>query len=80
MSSELPDGGSVLLNLESELYFGLNAVGSLLWNALQAGDTYETAVARIQERFDVDRDRVDADVVSLLDQLDAKDLLESSRV
>ncbi len=80
MSSELPDGGSVLLNLDSELYFGLNVVGSLLWNALHAGETYELAVTRIQERFDVDRDRIDVDVASLLDQLDAKGLLETSNV
>lgn len=78
MSSELPDGGSVLLNLESELYFGLNAVGSVLWNSLQAGKTYELTVSELLEQFDVDRARIDADVEALLNQLDAKGLLDGS--
>lgn len=80
MSSELPDGGSVLLNLESELYFGLNAVGSMLWASLQAGESYDSAVGQIQQRFDVDRARIDADVEALLDQLDDKGLLNGSNV
>jgi hypothetical protein len=75
MSSALPDGGSVLLHLETELYFGLNEVGSLLWDSLSAGEPYETAVSNIERRFGVDRERIDADVSALLDQLGAKGLL-----
>jgi hypothetical protein len=76
MSSALPDGGSVLLHLDTELYFGLNEVGSLLWDSLYAGEPYETAVSKIEDRFDVDRERIDIDVAALLDQLDAKGLLK----
>ena len=78
MSSELPDGGSVLLNLDSELYFGLNEVGTLLWNALQAGESYESVIGRLHAQFDVPRETLDADVTALLDQLDGKGLLVTS--
>jgi len=75
MNSALPDGSSVLLHLETELYFGLNQVGAVLWDALQKNESYESTATKIQSQFDVERSRVDADTAALLDQLDAKDLL-----
>ncbi|MEZ5165231.1 MAG: PqqD family protein [Acidimicrobiales bacterium] len=34
MATELPDGESVLLDLKTEAYFGLNELGTAVWSVL----------------------------------------------
>ena len=64
---------TVLLNIETEAYFGLNEVGSVVWESLSKGplDT-QSIVNAVTENFDVERtlatNDVDALLASLLDQ------------
>ncbi len=56
---------------ETETYFGLNAVGALVWRALPPAHlALEALCATLGERFpDVPRDTIRADVIELLDAL-----------
>ena len=62
-------GETVLLDLESEQYFGLDAVGTRVWQLLGEGAGAETVVDTLIEEYDVDRQTLSADVSNLLDQL-----------
>ena len=67
---------TVLLDLRSGKYFALNAVGSLLWDAVASGAPREAALARLAERFpEVPMARLERDADALLQQLQARGLL-----
>jgi hypothetical protein len=62
-------GETVLLDLDSEQYFGLDAVGTRIWTLLNEGADADAVVATLLEEFEVERDRLAADVDELLDKL-----------
>jgi Coenzyme PQQ synthesis protein D (PqqD) len=57
---------TVLLDLTSETYFGLNAVGSRVWELAQPGASVGAVVTTLLEEFEVERDVLVADVAALL--------------
>lgn len=66
----------VLMDLESGTYFGLNQVGSRVWEL--TGDSPQSLSAlrdRIVEEFDVAGDVAQQDLARLLDQLASRGLL-----
>src|SRR6185436_4657777 len=75
--SEL-DGESVLLNLKTETYFGLDAVGTRMWSALTASDSIQAAYEVLKAEYDVDAERLREDMVTLLEKLLENGLLEVS--
>jgi hypothetical protein len=66
---------AILVDLESGVYFGLNAVGARVWELLQE-TTVGGACEAIAGEFDAPRDTIDADVTALVDELIAKGLVE----
>lgn len=59
-------GETVLLNLATGTYFGLNAVGGRIWQLLDAeGCTLAEASAKLQQEFEVSSEVADADVLAL---------------
>jgi coenzyme PQQ synthesis protein D (PqqD) len=69
--------GAVLFCSETELYFGLNSVGAIIWELLPQGATLDDLCAAVAARFpDVDRAMIAGDVADLLDELTRLELLE----
>ena len=76
VSSRELDGETVLLDLGSAQYFGLNETGSVVWQALGEGPTTIGAVrARLLREFDVDEQVLDADLAELLEVLETRGLI-----
>ncbi len=67
---------TVILHLGSGIYFGLDAVGTIVWERLQQGDTAEAAIAHISATFEDAPDTVEADVTGFLAQLIEHALIE----
>ena len=67
---------TVLLNLESGNYFGLNAMGARMWKGLTEGRTEAEIEASILGEFDVTADVVARDYAELTASLLAAGLLE----
>lgn len=63
------DGESVLLNLESERYFGLDDVGTRVWQHLLEHRQLERVCMEMHKEFDVDESTLRADVLRLVDEL-----------
>ena len=72
------DGEEVILHRGSEKYFGLNEVGTLLWESLEEPRTVDELVATVSEEFDVSEEQCHKEVESFVDDLDAADLIEAS--
>lgn len=69
--------GAVLLSLEDETYFGLNAAGRIVWEALSVADaTLNSAVDDLTARFPgVAAETLRADACDLLAELSAHRLV-----
>ena len=73
--------GAVLLQMEDEIYFGLNAVGARVWQNLPpACASLDDLCVRLGSEYpDVAPEQLRADVTELLDQLrEAKLLVDAS--
>lgn len=66
---------TVILDLDSGVYYGLDAVGSRFWQLLAEGGSAASARDRLLEEFDVEPARLDQDLDDLVGQLVASRLL-----
>jgi hypothetical protein len=60
---------TVLLNLDNEHYYGLDGVGTRLWELVEAGTTFGEAVTALLADYDVERETLANDVTALVDDL-----------
>lgn len=67
---------SVLLNLDSERYFGLDPVGTRMWEVLGTLGTVESAYEALLAEFDVDPERLRHDLYELIEKLREHGLIE----
>ena len=74
------EGESVLLNLDNEIYYGLDEVGTDILVALQSSESIETAHARLLNEYDVDSGRLQADLFKFVKELLEHNLLSVSRM
>jgi hypothetical protein len=71
------DDGAVILNMDTGVYYGLDPVGSRIWALISGGtSTLEAIVSQLEREYAVKRDRLEADVASLLRALEAKGLVK----
>jgi hypothetical protein len=66
----------VILQLESGMYHGLNAVGAAIWALLREPRSVEEIQQAILAEFAVDAERCQRDVMALLSKLEAEGLIE----
>jgi len=67
---------SVILNLKSERYFGLDEIGTAMWKALTGTRSIQAACDELLLRYDVEPDRLRQDVQELAEKLVEHGLLE----
>jgi hypothetical protein len=63
------DGELVLLNLDTETYFGLDQVGTRMWELLSSAPSVGDAFRQLVEEYDVDEATLRSDLEALLGQL-----------
>ena len=66
---------SVILNLDSERYYGLDDVGTRFLSVLTTSDSIETAYERLRHEYDVDPQVLRADLIALIENLIDQGLL-----
>ena len=66
---------SVILNLDSERYYGLDDVGTRFLSVLTTSDSIETAYDRLRDEYDVDPQVLRADLLALIEKLIDQGLL-----
>jgi hypothetical protein len=66
---------TMLLDLASGTYFGLDAVGGQFWKLLTHGKSPQEARDELLAEFDVSGEELDRDLQALLDQLAANGLV-----
>jgi hypothetical protein len=74
------DGEAVLLNLQTGKYFGLDAIGTRIWNLIGELGTLPAVYRKMLEEYDVDAERLKADLLALIDQLAARGLIQLTEI
>ena len=69
------DGESVVLDLSSGRYFGLNAVGTRVWQLIQQGQPVDGLIQAVRAEYDADVNAVERDVLALLEDLKIRGLV-----
>lgn len=64
-----------MLQLSSGVYFGLDAVGTRIWELLAAPTSLAQLVTSITREYAVEAQRSEQDIVALLNDLDAHGLV-----
>lgn len=70
------DGESVILELDSENYYGLDDIGTRMWQLLCDAGTIQEAFDTLLLEFDVEPQLLQRDLQDLISQLAAKGLLQ----
>lgn len=70
------DRESVLLNLETERYFGLDVTGTRMWQLVTAAPDIEAAYQQLLAEFDVEPEMLRTHLTDLLKQLVENGLLQ----
>jgi hypothetical protein len=69
-------GESVILNLNSECYFGLDQVGTRMWTALTNSESIQAAYDGLLAEYEVGEEQLRHDLTDLLGKLLEQGLLE----
>lgn len=66
---------SVILNLDSERYYGLDNVGTRFLSVLTTSESIESAYERLRDEYDVDPQILRTDLLALIENLVDQGLL-----
>jgi len=69
-------GQAAILNLESGLYYGLEDVGARIWDLIQEPRTVRQLRDLLTKEYDVEPERCERDLLSLLARLATAGLVE----
>ncbi len=70
------DGEMVLLDMNSENYFGLDEVGTAIWQVMQEKEILKEVLEVLLEQYDVESDVLEKDLLSFVDKLVKSGLVE----
>jgi len=79
LSSDL-DGETILLQMSSGLYYGLNEVGAAIWEMIQTPISFEALQAKLVETYEVEAAVCKQEVEKLLSELHGANLIEVKSV
>ncbi len=75
--SRLVGDETVLLDLESGIYFGLDGVGKRIWESIADGQSLGQAAAAIATEFEVEETQAQADLIAFASDLVERGLLKT---
>ncbi|HEX2076181.1 MAG TPA: PqqD family protein [Longimicrobium sp.] len=70
-------GHTVLLDYAGGQYYGLDEVGTRIWELVREGSTLGAIVGRLEAEYDAPRDVLQADASALLAELAARRLVRA---
>jgi hypothetical protein len=72
------EGESVLLNLKSESYFGLDQVGTRMWTLLTTSGSIQAAYEKLLDEYEVEAAELKRDLSEFIENLLSLNLVEAA--
>jgi len=69
------DGETVMMSIENGEYYGLDDIGSRIWELIEKPVKVSNLIDTLLERFDVDRGTCEKDVLKFLNDLNGDNIL-----
>ncbi|MBK8899941.1 MAG: lasso peptide biosynthesis PqqD family chaperone [Anaerolineaceae bacterium] len=69
------DNELVMMSLEKGTYYGLDAIGSRIWENIAEPITIGALCQKLIDQFEVDPDQCQADVLTFLNELHREDMI-----
>jgi hypothetical protein len=69
---------AVILHLDSEEYFGLDEIGTRIWEVLKQEGSAEKALSILLEEYNVEEEILRADIEELIEQLRKEKILKDA--
>jgi len=70
------DGEMVLLDMNSENYFGLDEVGTTIWQAMQEKEILQEVYDTMLDQYDVEPEILERDLIDFVQKLSENGLIE----
>ena len=70
------DGETVILDMKTGHYYGLDDIGTEIWEMVQSPRTVSEIIDVILDNYDVSPEQCEEDVISLLQNMVDEDILE----
>ena len=70
------DGEMVLLDMNSENYFGLDEVGTAIWQAMQENGDLQEVYKTLLDQYDVEEEVLQKDLLDFVEKLVESGLVE----
>ena len=67
---------TIILDLASGIYFGLDAVGARIWQLMAEGRTLADICAAMLVEYEVPAEEIERDVINLADTLSSRRLID----
>lgn len=74
--SQEVSGETVLLDLESENYFGLDEVGTRIWQLIKETNELQLIFDTLLKEYDVSEERLQLDMTTLLTEIEGMGLVK----
>ena len=74
--SQEVSGETVLLDLESENYYGLDEVGTRIWQLIKETNELQSIFDTLLKEYDVSEERLQLDVSTLLTEIEGMGLVK----
>ena len=71
------DNELVMMSLEKGTYYGLDAIGSQIWENIAAPTTIDALCQKLVDEFDVDPAQCQADVLAFLNELHREGMIRA---
>jgi len=75
ISTEL-DGETIILNISSGIYSGLDSIGTTIWNLIEKPISFAQLCDQILKDYDVKKEQCIKDLISFLRELAENNLIE----
>ena len=69
------DGEVVMMSVENGEYYGLNEIGSAIWDKIEKEIKVDELVKLLMEEYDVERSECEADTLEFLNEMLVKKLV-----
>ena len=69
------DGEVVMLSIENSEYYGMDKVGSRIWELLEKPMTFKEIIARLRDEYEVTEEQCVSDTLAFLNKLQDKKLI-----
>lgn len=69
------NGEFVLLNMESEQYFGLDEIGAQIWEGIVEELSPSAVLKQLEDQYDVESETLENDYINLIQDMKSENLI-----